>query len=201
MWDLSLFFWKHWENLMGIKRIESYEQNTRILSTVIRGWDPFCGICENTLWASGVSHAIAWFKNTIVSLLIVDKSSSPFLSWHGRIHWWSPQPPTTCTFLYSYRCVHWSVLFQPLLPCVLSHHSDWFSHHRNTSSHFPFNYLEPRIHPTVGCVMEDGASEHPMGCCVSQGSHCCQHEGDALTWFTTLICMCSVKGKRCILLN
>lgn len=150
MWDLSLFFWKHWENLMGIKRIESYEQNTRILSTVIRGWDPFCGICENALWASGVSHAIAWFKNTIVSLLIVDKSSSPFLSWHGRIHWWSPQPPTTCTFLYSYRCVHWSVLFQPLLPCVLSHHSDWFSHHRNTSSHFPFNYLEPRIHPQSG---------------------------------------------------
>lgn len=53
--------------------------------------------------------------------------------------------------------------------------------HTTETPHFPFNYLEPRIHPTVGCVMEDGASEHPMGCCVSQGSHCCQHEGDALT--------------------
>lgn len=29
----------------------------------------------------------------------------------------------------------------------------------------------------LGCVMEDGAPEHPMGRCVSQGSHCCQQGG------------------------
>lgn len=46
---------------------------------------------------------------------------------------------------------------------------------------FPIQLFGAQNPPTVGCVMEDGASQHPMGCCVSQGSHCCQHEGDALT--------------------